>query len=58
VALYGCKRVIQGSLTADRDQKDWDDWLNDWVYSYKLAAAGMAIETIWDYVEYAAYVFI
>lgn len=58
VALYGCKKVITGSVTAASDQQDWDKWLDNWVYAYKLAAAGMGVEAIWDYVEYVAYVFI
>ena len=58
VSLYGCKRAFQGSPTADTDQKAWDDWLSEWVYVYKIAAAGLGAEAVWDYIEYAAYVFI
>ncbi len=58
IAMYGCKRTFQGSLTADSDQKDLDTWQSDWVYAYKLASAGMAAEFAWDYIEYLAYAFI
>lgn len=56
VGLSGCSNTTIGSETAATDQADWDAWLARWKHAYLYGVYGVAVEAIWDLVEYAAYV--
>lgn len=58
LGLRQCKRSFLASPTVATDQKRWDSWLADWQTSYKYAAAGLIVESVWDFLEFLAYMVI